>query len=266
MTITTPRRLTAALLAVACAGVVAACGDDGSGGGDTASGCKADFAVNTGFDKLALSNRNLQSGKSLTGAQLTQFQKSYDENVAGPLADLKDNAPDELSSEVDAAVAASEKLRATGDTKPLESPQFQAQTAKIDKYYFDTCDDAQKSTVAGVDYGYKGGPASYKAGPARIAFPNQGKEFHELALVRKKPGVTESFDDLLKQGDAAQSKIDFVTQVQADPGKEDFIATNLTKGDYLMVCFVPKGSTSSTSNAGGPPHFVLGMKKEFSVR
>jgi uncharacterized cupredoxin-like copper-binding protein len=265
MTISTLRRLAAALLAVACVGAVAACGDDSSGG-DTAAGCKADFAVNTGFDKLATSNPALQGGKPLAGPQLAQFQKSYDQTVAGPLADLQDNAPDEIADEVDAAVAASKKLRATGNAAPLQSPAFQAQTAKIDKYYFDKC-DGQKATVAGVDYGYKGGPATYKPGQTRIAFPNQGKEFHEMALVRKKPDVTESFDALLKEGDAAQSKIDFVTQVSADPGKEDFIATNLTKGDYLMVCFVPKGTASSTGPDGkGPPHFVLGMKKEFTVQ
>src|SRR5512133_1228618 len=103
MTMHTPRRLTAALLAVACVGVAAACGDDSSSG-DTAAGCKADFAVNEGFDKLFTSTPALQSGQPLKGAQLTQFQQNYDKTVAGPLSDLRDNAPDEISGEVDAAL------------------------------------------------------------------------------------------------------------------------------------------------------------------
>ena len=264
MSIPTPRRLTAALCAVACAGVVAACGSDDSSSGDTAAGCKADSAVNEGFDKLFTTTPALQNNQTPKGAQLTQFQANYDKYVAGPLSDLEENAPDELSDAVGAGVAGAKKFRETGDSKPLESPSFQAKTRKIDKYYFDNC-GGQKATIAGVDYGYKGAKPSYQPGQIRIAFPNQGKEFHELALVRKKPGVTESFDDLLKQGDAAESKIDFVTQVAADPGKEEYVTTNLTKGDYLMVCFIPKGMTSSTGDGKGPPHFVLGMKKEFTV-
>ena len=264
MSIPTSRRLTAALCAVACAGVVAACGSDDSSTGDTGASCKADFAVNQGFDRLFTTTPALQTGQPPKGAQLTQFRTNYDKYVAGPISDLQENAPDELSDEVDAAGAGAKKFRETGDSQPLETPAFQEQTRKIDKYYFDNC-EGQKATIAGVDYGYTGTKPSYQAGQIRIAFANQGKEFHELALVRKKPGVTESFDDLLEQGDAAQSKVDFVTQVAADPGKEDYIATSLSKGDYLMVCFIPKGSTSSSADGKGPPHFVLGMKKEFSV-
>jgi hypothetical protein len=262
----TPRKLTAAALAVASVCVVAACGSSSSSSGDTAAGCKADFAVNTGFDKLQASTPALQSGKPLAGAQLTQFQANYDKLVAGPLADLQKNAPDELSSDVDSVVATSKKFRATSNAQPLQSPAVHAKTTKIDKYYFGKC-DGQKATIAGVDYGYTGSKPGYDAGQFRIAFPNQGKEFHELALVKKKPGVTESFDQLLKDPNAAQSKIDFVTQTSADPGKEGFIATDLSKGDYLMVCFIPKGTTSSTGPDGkGPPHFTLGMKKEFTVQ
>src|SRR5436309_1162001 len=129
----TPRRLAAAALAVGCAGVVAACGSSDSSSGDTAAGCKADFAVNTGFDQLQSSTPALQGGKPLTSAQLTQFQANYDKLVAGPLADLQKNAPDEISSEVDSVVGTAKQFRATSDAKPLQSPAVHAKTTKIDK-------------------------------------------------------------------------------------------------------------------------------------
>jgi hypothetical protein len=268
MSMPTPRRLMSALLAVACVGVVAACGDDDSSSDDSAkltAGCKANFEVNDGFNKLFETTPELQGDKPPTKAQLPKIQANYDKLVAGPIEDLKANAPEEIQDDVNSAAAAAEKFRSTGNSEVLNSPAVDKNVAAMDGYYFENC-PGQKATVEGVDYGYKGGPASYKPGAVRIKFPNTGKEYHELALVKKNPGTTESFDQLLKlPEDQVESKVTFVNGTDAEPGATGFLTGSLTKGDYLMVCFIPKGTTSEDKPGKGPPHFVLGMKKEFTV-
>jgi len=130
-------------------------------------------------------------------------------------------------------------------------------------------------TVTGVEYAFEGAPDTTAPG-TQFALKNGGKELHELVLVRKNADVTESWDDILKlPDDQALSKVTLVGNLMAEPGKDaEGTVTADQAGDYLMICFVPKGITelptgSPDPNAtppAGEPHFLLGMRHEVIVK
>jgi uncharacterized cupredoxin-like copper-binding protein len=105
---------------------------------------------------------------------------------------------------------------------------------------------------------------------------NDGAEAHEMALVRRNPGVAESFEELLQlPDDEAFAFITFVGQVMANPGAtaEGTLVAD-QPGDYLMICFFPVGLTEIPEGTPGPdaslplgaPHFTQGMLQEFAVQ
>jgi plastocyanin len=154
-------------------------------------------------------------------------------------------------------------------------------------------------TVIGRDYAFEGLPTTVPAGTA-LAFRNEGSELHELIVVRRNEGTTETWEELLALPDEEVfTKITFVGQVFAEPGQTaDATIVVDQEGEYFAVCFVPQGMTevpaepempagspavSGSPDAGsspgaasspsaaasqpafGPPHFVLGMQQVFTV-
>jgi uncharacterized cupredoxin-like copper-binding protein len=155
-------------------------------------------------------------------------------------------------------------------------------------------------TVTAVDYAFEGVPSTVPAGTAFSLF-NAGSEAHELVLVKKNEGVTETFEEILTlPDDEAFQLVTFVGGTAADPGQQAPTTVSAAEeGEYLMICFIPQGTTSlgepiaspaaspaaspglaspalspSASPAAaspgasipvGPPHFVLGMQQEFQV-
>ena len=135
----------------------------------------------------------------------------------------------------------------------------------------------QSVEVVGVDFAFEGVEDTY-AGPVTFSLRNGGQDLHEMVIVRKNEGITDSFEDLLAlPEDEAFSKVGMVGVAMAEPGQtapETVAATEA--GEYLMVCFIPQGTTTLPSQApdasgppeglgDGPPHFTLGMLKEFSI-
>jgi hypothetical protein len=267
------RRATAVLLAAGSVAMVAACGSDDSGDSTSAdsadaklaAGCAADKNISDGINQFFQNTPALQSGKPPTKAQLPQVQANYDKYVAGPLAQVVQNAPAQLKADVTAAGNAVKQLRATGSPEQLGSPAVQRAGSNIDGYYFKSC-PGQKAAITGVDYAFGGAKPTYAPGAIRFQFVNKGKEDHEMVIVKKKPGTTESFDQLLKLPESqTRSKVQFLGSAEGGPGTTNYLAASLTKGDYLMLCSITKGTTSGKEGKG-PPHFVLGMKSEFSVQ
>ena len=48
-----------------------------------------------------------------------------------------------------------------------------------------------------------------------------------------------------------------------------YAVADVQPGEYIMVCFLPQGAISmealESTSEEAPPHFVLGMKQEFTV-
>lgn len=131
-------------------------------------------------------------------------------------------------------------------------------------------------TVTAVDFKYEGLPAEVASGTT-LALVNTGQEVHEIAVVRKLPTTTQTFEELLAMPeDQAQALVQNVGFAYAEPGKTAAdIVTIGEPGEYLALCFIPAGTTSvpsidpnspeAPSLGTGAPHFTLGMMQEFTV-
>jgi uncharacterized cupredoxin-like copper-binding protein len=136
--------------------------------------------------------------------------------------------------------------------------------------------DANAVDVVGTDYAFSD-VGTDLAGPVTFSFRNDGAELHEMVIVRKNDGVTTTFEELLAlPEDEALSQVQFVGQVMAEPGQAaPDTLTATSPGEYLMVCFIPQGMTAMPSIdpdasgppdfGNGPPHFTLGMLREFTI-
>ena len=161
----------------------------------------------------------------------------------------------------------------TGDT---ESPAFTEPYAEMMEWMKANCGYTSLE-VTTTEYAFAGIPDEVPAGPAIITMTNLGEEFHEVLLMRKNDGVTESFEELLAlPEDEAMTKVTMAGAAFGPPGEESHGVANLEPGEYLAICFLPEGATpelmeqmegpeSSLPPEAGPPHFTHGMLFEFTV-
>ncbi len=120
-------------------------------------------------------------------------------------------------------------------------------------------------TVNAGEYTYslKGSP---KAGNVQIDFVNGGVEYHMMAMVKLKKGVTNAQlkKAALSDDDAAFVKIaDGDGEVVPTPGllapnQRMSMITKLAAGHYGLLCFIP-------APEDGAPHVAHGMIKVFDV-
>ena len=130
--------------------------------------------------------------------------------------------------------------------------------------------------VTAVDFAFENVPAEIPSGTT-LGLTNNGQEVHEMVVVRKLPTTTQSFEELLAMPqDQALGLVQDIGVAFAEPGATSAdVVTTGEAGDYLMVCFIPAGTTSlpsidpasseMPSLGTGAPHFTLGMVKEFAV-
>jgi hypothetical protein len=120
-----------------------------------------------------------------------------------------------------------------------------------------------KVGVTAEDYHFTGVPDTLKAGDYQFEMTNKGKEFHVLVIVKRKDGVTDSFEQLLSDP-SAESKVETLLGVAAPPGVPSSGAVRLEPGEYLVLCPIPIGTTGETEGSG-PPHFTAGMQQVLKV-
>jgi hypothetical protein len=121
-----------------------------------------------------------------------------------------------------------------------------------------------KVDVHAEDYHFMGLPATMKAGTYDFELTNRGKEFHVLVILTKKPGVTDSFDQLI-QDPAGESKVVTVGANGAQPGGSGSVITKLEPGEYMALCPIPLGSAPGAPPGTGAPHFTVGMRQMITV-
>lgn len=145
-----------------------------------------------------------------------------------------------------------------------EDPTFDLYTEMIG-WAGENC-DVQQLEITAIDYGYQGIPVELEKGYTVVEFHNEGEENHEILLLKKNPGVTESAQELLAMPEEeAMSKVTIVNAGFAPSGGSSTVSWSLTEsGDYIAVCFLPVGSVGETQG-DGPPHFTEGMVQEFTV-
>lgn len=253
------------MVVVAFVGV--ACGDDDSGPGEAkseyAAYCDASYNLESYFAQDPDVDFENASPEAIAAALKTYLQG------AKPLIDAAvPLVPAEIKEPIDVQVRAFNQALAGADPEQVfETPEVKAAEAKSHAFDLENCGWG-KVEVSTVDYSFQGLPSEVKAGRTSFDLENKGKEMHEIILLAKNPGVTESFDQLLAlPQEQAMTKVRPLASAFAAPGDDDYVVTNLTAGTYLAVCFIPQGLTSEESRPApdAKPHFLLGMKKEITV-
>lgn len=150
----------------------------------------------------------------------------------------------------------------TGDESAMESPEFAAAAETLGEAVYDSCDAADQIDVSGIDYGFEGLPDTIDAGRVAIRFTNNTEmdEPHELVLMRKVEGVTETASELLAlPEEELMSKIIPAAVVFADAKDGTGVAlVDLEAGNYVAVCMIP-------THGDGAPHAMNGMVADVEV-
>jgi hypothetical protein len=122
--------------------------------------------------------------------------------------------------------------------------------------------------VTTTEYAFDGLPDTLDAGVTSFDLTNDGAEVHELVLLRKNDGVTETAEELLAlpQAEALQKAMLLGVAGPVSDGNPAYVVADLEAGDYIAVCFIPVGTTSMDGPPPeGAPHFTEGMVQEFTV-
>ena len=178
------------------------------------------------------------------------------------LENLQNAVPADLE---DDAAAYSSGLSASfdGDDAAMSDPAFVAASEALGQAVYDGCDTTEKLDVTGIDYAFEDLPSELDAGRLALRFTNgtEADEAHELVLMRKADGTTESLEELLElPEEEAMAKLAPVGVAFSDEaGGRATTLVDLEAGEYVAVCFIPTGGED------GPPHAFGGMAAEISV-
>jgi hypothetical protein len=259
----TLQRVGAGLFALTLFVGLAACGDDddadegteASDDGEQAAGndafCDAVVEFNSAVFQVDLSEDSTEDEIKATGEEL------------GPMFQtIVDEAPDSLASDAQELNTSIQAL-GEGDASAFNADATFEQYTALVSGAVEEC-DMETVDITAVDYSYEGAPDSLEAGTVAFSFENAAeKEDHMMAIIKKKDGVTESWDELLDlPEDEAESKTEFKGEAFASAGDTSTTLADLDAGEYAMICFIAVGSPEVED---GPPHFTEGMVHEFTV-
>lgn len=175
-------------------------------------------------------------------------------------------APAEIADDLITQAAAVENAAATGDFGYFGTDDVNAAEARTHGFDLANCNWHQQPVEA-TEYSFGDVPDTLPAGPASFELTNAGGEVHEIVFARKNPGVTESAAEIVAMPEEqVETLITELGSVYADPGDSDYRVVDLEPGEYIMVCFVPVGLTSSDDlPPAAAPHYTEGMVAEFTV-
>jgi hypothetical protein len=255
------RRIALSAIAVLALGtVLTACGDDDEDDAKLAAYCENTAAIET-VGEPDIDFENASPDEIKAGA------KAFATDELLPIADkIVPNAPDEVKDDIDVLYGATKELAETGDFEAaFENPKVEAASKRAHEHDLGAC-DWERVDVSAKDYKFEGIPEELEPGITSFEFSNDGKEAHELVVLRKNDDTTETFDQLLElPQEEAETKVTFAAGAFGLPGDSDYGMTDLTSGEYIAVCFISVGTTGEDHEGDGPPHFTKGMRHEFTV-
>jgi hypothetical protein len=271
------------LVAVATLALLAAsCGDDDDDDaattttaetGDLAAFCDAyaEVAVATAgppdptVDVETLVGQLQDNAPPDIAADVSEFVAALQEmggEEGPPEEDAETDATDDQGGAGETSADGTEGEGEGGGAPPED---FLTSSAAVGRYAAENCAE-DRIEVTAIEYEYEGIPETLTAGQYGWLLDNEGEEWHEIILVKKNEGVTQSFDELLElPDDEALEFVQVIGQVFAGPGATSGTVADLTPGEYLAVCFIPVGTTGLDVESDGPPHFTEGMLHEFTV-
>lgn len=245
---------------LAAVGLIAlgACGGDDDSSTDTTTAAPPTTAA-PDTTAAATGTAYCQAHLAIEAASTSEEPSALGAAVAAATAVV----PDEIAADLEAAAA-------NAPTEPgPPDPAFTEPYGHLVDWVREHCGFAAAAVLA-KDYSFGGLPGELPAGPTIVDLSNEGTEFHEIAVMHKADGVTDSWDDLLAlPEEEVGAKAAFVGVAIAAPGESASTVLDLTAGDYIAICFIPTGTTPEVLAAGPPPeaepHFAHGMRQEFTV-
>jgi hypothetical protein len=247
-------------LAISVSATAAACGEDRAAAAPNAY-CDASLAIETAPEP------DIDFEAASPEEQVAAARTWAADTLAPLAATLRKEAPKAVTDEVDVGVAAVEELAATGDFETVFArPEVQQALTDLHTYDLEHCGWTRVDVTA-KDFTFEGAPSTLQAGVTSFELRNAGQENHELVVLRRNDGVTESFTELFAlPEEEAMQKAEPVAFAGANAGEElDYALADLAPGTYALACFLPQGSIGD-HDGEGPPHFTLGMVHEFTVR
>lgn len=191
--------------------------------------------------------------------------------VSDGLETLKTTAPDAITAAAngmaDALLTPISALDEDGFFAVTESDDYIADVDVINEFVTSDCDVGAIEVIA-VDYAFEADLDGVEAGTTAFEFTNEGSEFHEMLLMKINDGVTESVEELLAMSEEESAELaTFVGVSFAAPGASSTMFADLEDGRYVMLCFIPTGTTSmeDAETTDGAPHFMNGMVREFNI-
>jgi hypothetical protein len=266
------------LAGLAVAGLLAAgCGDDDdtASSAATTSDDAAAAGASTGTDAYCDAALAIETAAepdidfaTATEEEIAEASKTFAVETMRPLADdLLAAAPPELPVDLQVQSDALDLVAETGAFSAFETPEVVAASEATHAYDLETCGWATVGVDA-ADYSFAGLPDQLDAGVVSFELTNGGTEVHEMVLLRKNDGVTESFDELLTlPEEEAMEKVTMVGLAgPVPPGEAGYAVVDLDAGEYLAACFIPVGTLSFDGPPPeGPPHMMQGMVHRLTV-
>ena len=208
-----------------------------------------------------LMNADLGSG---TAEQIQAIVKDF-WSAQEPILTSMQPAPDPIKADVETLLALAHQGTSTGDSTTLTSEDLQTADRNVDQYMLRECGYGQISITA-TDDAYQGIPATLGAGAVGLTLNNQGREAHQVLIVRINDDVTEPFSALLDlPPDQRMQTAAALGSVEADPGQVGTLFLRLAPGRYGVADFLSQGSTSLDAPGSGDPNYLLGLHAEFTV-
>ncbi len=262
MSRTFTRAAAAAAAAVLTLGV-AACGDDDDATDATDATVDENAAA---ADPAAFCDAVVDFNSAVFATEIEQDTPEEEiiaagEELAPLFATIADNAPEALA---DTASELNDTVQPLldGDAEAFnQDSTFETYTGFLSGA-IESC-DFDAVGVTAVDYAFEDVPATIPAGTVAFELTNASEaEEHEMIVMRKADGVTQSWTELLAlEEEESEGLAEFTTAGFAPPGGTGATMAELEPGSYVMVCFIPVGGAED-----GPPHFSQGMVQEFTVQ
>jgi hypothetical protein len=116
-----------------------------------------------------------------------------------------------------------------------------------------------RGAVSMVDFGYTM-PKTLPAGRSTLRVVNDGRQFHEVSVLRLAPGKTLDDAKGFFNAPAGPPPFEPIGGMQGlDPGGSGYMTLDLQPGQYVAVCHIP-------DLASGKSHLDLGMIAGFTVQ
>jgi hypothetical protein len=248
-------------LALALMLLVAACGGGDDGEDDTGA-APSDAAADAHAEHEAFCETVVDAETAVVAVASGGDPSA----VEGLITEVEETAPAELEEPVQTVVTTVREALENQDDTAFEAPAFSEADEEIDQWVVANC-GFETYEISAVEYEFQGVPETIPAGKATLVFNNDGKEIHEMIMVRYKDD-TLTIDDLMEMSDKeAEAKLEFLGAAFGPPGTVDAGTRDFAPGKYALVCFVPVGATSEKAarSSEGPPHVARGMSAEFTV-